>query len=69
MLVLIFSLIYVSRLPLNDILIHVMFQVRIQRPVETPLPPVRDPESDSGAGPAEQDELLEDTAAQHSAWL
>lgn len=46
-----------------------MFQVRIQRAVETSLPPARDPESDAGAGPAEQDELLEDTAVEQSAWL
>ncbi|XP_059209823.1 transmembrane protein 54a [Centropristis striata] len=45
-------------------------RVRIQRAVETaPSPPPRDPESDAGAEPAEQDELLEDTAVAQSAWL
>ncbi|XP_074517233.1 transmembrane protein 54a isoform X1 [Sebastes fasciatus] len=45
-------------------------RVRIQRPVQTPSPPpVRDPESDVRVEPAEQDELLEDTAVEQSAWL
>ncbi|KAK9533440.1 hypothetical protein VZT92_008557 [Zoarces viviparus] len=32
-------------------------------------PPERDPESDAGTEPAEQDELLDDTAVEQSAWL
>ncbi|XP_031144521.1 transmembrane protein 54a [Sander lucioperca] len=42
-------------------------RVRIQRPDETPLPPARDPECDTE--PVEQDELLDDTAVEQSAWL
>ncbi|XP_034713626.1 transmembrane protein 54a isoform X2 [Etheostoma cragini] len=43
-------------------------RVRIQRPDEMPsLPPARDPECD--AEPVEQDELLNDTAVEQSAWL
>lgn len=45
-------------------------RVRIQRAVQTPsLPPAPDPEPDAEAEPAEQDELLDDTAVEHSAWL
>ncbi|XP_054470493.1 transmembrane protein 54a [Anoplopoma fimbria] len=46
--------------------------VRSLGPVETassPPPTERDPESDAGTEPAEQDELLEDTAVEQSAWL
>lgn len=49
---------------------HVLFQVRIQRSVETPKPPAQDPESDAEAEPAEQDELLDhNTAQEQSDWL
>ncbi|XP_029317113.1 transmembrane protein 54a [Cottoperca gobio] len=51
-------------------------RVRIHRAVETPsLPPTRDPESGAGTEPdeadepAEQDELLDETAVEQSAWL
>ncbi|KAM6917824.1 transmembrane protein 54a [Lycodopsis pacificus] len=46
------------------------FQARGQGAVETPQsPPERDPESDAGTEPAEQDELLDDAAVEQSAWL
>lgn len=50
-----------------------MFQVRIQRPVETIPSPAQDPQSDAEsepAAPAEQDELLDSVAAaEQSDWL
>lgn len=51
--------------------IHVMFQVRIQKVVETPSsPPAEDPESDAATEPAEQDELLDCvTTVEQSDWL
>ncbi|XP_034419504.1 transmembrane protein 54a [Cyclopterus lumpus] len=45
-------------------------RVRSQGAVETPsLPPERDPERDAVTEPAEQEELLDDTAVEQSAWL
>ncbi|XP_076604958.1 transmembrane protein 54a [Chaetodon auriga] len=46
-------------------------RVRIQRAVETPsLPPAPDPESETTAEPAEQDELLDSVSAvEQSEWL
>lgn len=48
---------------------HALFQVRIQRTVET-LQPAQNQETDAEAEPAEQDELLDhNTAEEQSDWL